>query len=53
MATCLATHPRDLNIMLIGYDGGVITWDMQQNVMAKTFEMSLPPGQSHSMQVAI
>lgn len=45
-ATCLAAHPRDLNIMLIGYEGGVVAWDMQNSVVAKTYEMSLPPGES-------
>ncbi|KAK8849434.1 hypothetical protein IAR55_004766 [Kwoniella newhampshirensis] len=44
MGTCIAMNPRDLNIMLIGYEGGVVAWDMQQNVVAKTFEMTLPPG---------
>lgn len=44
MATCLAMHPRDLNIMLIGYEGGVAAWDFQKNAVAKTFEMTLPPG---------
>ncbi|WWC93095.1 uncharacterized protein L201_008060 [Kwoniella dendrophila CBS 6074] len=44
MATCIAVNPRDLNILLIGYEGGVVAWDMQKNVVAKTFEMTLPPG---------
>ncbi|WRT69409.1 uncharacterized protein IL334_006395 [Kwoniella shivajii] len=44
MATCIAMNPRDLNILLIGYEGGVVAWDMQKNVVAKTFEMTLPPG---------
>lgn len=44
MATCLAMNPRDLNIMLIGYEGGVVAWDFQKNQVAKTFEMFLPPG---------
>lgn len=44
MATCLAINPRDLNIMLIGYEGGVVAWNFQKNVVEKTFEMTLPPG---------
>ncbi|TYJ56810.1 hypothetical protein B9479_002420 [Cryptococcus floricola] len=44
MATCIAMSPRDLNIILIGYEGGVVAWDMQQHAVAKTFEMILPPG---------
>ncbi|OCF77713.1 hypothetical protein I204_01711 [Kwoniella mangroviensis CBS 8886] len=43
-ATCIAMNPRDLNILLIGYEGGVVSWDMQKNEVAKTFEMTLPPG---------
>jgi hypothetical protein len=44
MATCLAMNPRDINIMLIGYEGGVVAWDFRQNQVVKTFEMLLPPG---------
>jgi hypothetical protein len=44
MATCLAINPRDLNIMLIGYEGGVVAWNFQKNAVEKTFEMTLPPG---------
>ncbi|WWD20056.1 hypothetical protein CI109_104529 [Kwoniella shandongensis] len=44
MATCIAINPRDLNILLIGYEGGVVAWDIQKNEVAKTFEMTLPPG---------
>lgn len=36
--------PRDVNIMLIGYEGGVVSWDFQKNTVVKTFEMTLPPG---------
>ena len=42
--TCIAMNPRDLNIMLIGYEGGVIAWDFQKNAATKHFEMILPPG---------
>lgn len=37
-------NPRDLNVMLIGYQGGVIAWDIQKSVVTKNFEMFLPPG---------
>ena len=37
-------NPRDINVMLIGYEGGVVAWDIQKGVVAKTFEMALPPG---------
>ncbi|WVR08305.1 hypothetical protein IAU60_005358 [Kwoniella sp. DSM 27419] len=44
MATCIAMNPRDLNILLLGYEGGVVAWNMQQKAVDKTFEMTLPPG---------
>lgn len=44
MATCLAVNPRDLNIMLIGYEGGVVAYNFQKGEVEKTFEMTLPPG---------
>ncbi len=44
MATALAMNPRDLNILLLGYSGGVVAWDFQQGMVVKTFEMVLPPG---------
>lgn len=43
-ATCLAINPRDLNILLIGYEGGIVAWDFQKGIVAATFEMTLPPG---------
>jgi len=46
MATCLAMNPRDLNILLIGYEGGVVAYNIQKAEVEKTFEMSLPPGES-------
>jgi syntaxin-binding protein 5 len=44
MPTCLAVNPRDLNSMLIGYEGGVVAWDFQKGHVVKTFETVLPPG---------
>ena len=44
-ATCIVSNPRDLNIMLIGYEGGVVAWDVQKATVARTFEMLLPPGE--------
>ncbi|ORY35002.1 lethal giant larvae like, C-terminal-domain-containing protein [Naematelia encephala] len=44
MATCLAMNPRDLNILLIGYEGGVVSWNIQKGAVDRTFEMTLPPG---------
>ncbi|ORX37991.1 lethal giant larvae like, C-terminal-domain-containing protein [Kockovaella imperatae] len=44
MGTCMAMNPRDLNILLIGYEGGVVAWNIQKAVVEKTFEMILPPG---------
>ena len=44
MATCIAMNPRDLNIILIGYEGGVVAWNVQKAAVDKTFEMNLPPG---------
>ncbi|BEI88387.1 uncharacterized protein CcaverHIS019_0111050 [Cutaneotrichosporon cavernicola] len=43
-ATCTAINPRDLNILLIGYEGGVVAYDFQKGETAKTFELTLPPG---------
>lgn len=37
-------NPRDLNIMLIGYEGGVVAWNFQKGIIDKCFEMTLPPG---------
>jgi hypothetical protein len=44
MPTCLAICPRDINIMLIGYEGGIVAYDFRQAMPVKTFEMTLPPG---------
>ncbi|KAK4685038.1 hypothetical protein P7C73_g5117, partial [Tremellales sp. Uapishka_1] len=44
VATCLCINPRDINILLIGYEGGVVAWDFQKAAGVKTFEMTLPPG---------
>lgn len=44
MATCLAMNPRDLNIFLIGYEGGVVAYNVQKAMVEKTFEMTLMPG---------
>ena len=30
--------------MLIGYEGGVVAWNIQKGAVDKTFEMTLPPG---------
>ncbi|CAK9784876.1 unnamed protein product [Cutaneotrichosporon oleaginosum] len=43
-ATCMAMNPRDLNILLIGYEGGVVAYDFQKRETARTFELTLPPG---------
>lgn len=44
MATCIAGNPRDLNIFLIGYEGGVVAYNIQKSAVEKQFEMFLPPG---------
>lgn len=43
-ATSTALNPRDLNILLVGYDGGVVAWDFQKKEAVRTFELVLPPG---------
>ncbi|TXT13308.1 hypothetical protein VHUM_00675 [Vanrija humicola] len=43
-ATAIAINPRDLNILLIGYEGGVVAWNFQKAAVDKVFEMVLPPG---------
>lgn len=44
MATCIAMNPRDLNIILIGYEGGIVAYNVQKATVEKQFEMFLPPG---------
>lgn len=44
MATAIAINPRDLNLVLIGYEGGVVLWDLQKNAADRTFQLILPPG---------
>ena len=44
MATCIAINPRDLNIFLIGYEGGIVAYNVQKAMVEKTFEMTLMPG---------
>jgi hypothetical protein len=51
MATCLAMNPRDLNVLLIGYEGGVVGYNIQKGEVEKTFEMTLPPGELHDLIV--
>jgi len=44
MATAIAVCPRDLNLVLIGYEGGVIVWNIQNIATERTYEFIIPPG---------
>ena len=44
MATCIAMNPRDLNIFLIGYEGGVVAYNVSKACVENRYEMLLPPG---------
>ena len=44
MATAIAVNPRDLNQVLVGYEGGVIIWNIQTAATERTYEFTLPPG---------
>lgn len=44
MATAIAVNPRDLNQVLVGYEGGVIIWNIQTAATERTYELLLPPG---------
>lgn len=41
---CVARNPRDFNSVLVGYEGGVVAWDVKEGMAVKTFEMVLTPG---------
>ncbi|KAI0705856.1 lethal giant larvae like, C-terminal-domain-containing protein [Cytidiella melzeri] len=40
----IVIHPRDLNLLFIGYAGGVILLDLTQRKTVKAYEFFLPPG---------
>ncbi|KAI0705873.1 hypothetical protein BC835DRAFT_1409931 [Cytidiella melzeri] len=40
----IVIHPRDLNLLFIGYVGGVILLDITQRKTVKAYEFFLPPG---------
>lgn len=44
MATAIAVCPRDLNLVLVGYEGGVIVWNIQNSATERTYEFIIPPG---------
>lgn len=44
MCTDIKSHPRDLNHILLGYEGGVVLWDWSNKRAAATYDLLLPPG---------
>jgi WD40 repeat protein len=37
-------HPTNLNLILIGYEGGVVLWNFKDRRIEKAFELCFPPG---------
>ncbi|PCH34194.1 hypothetical protein WOLCODRAFT_113329 [Wolfiporia cocos MD-104 SS10] len=37
-------HPRDLNLLFVAYEGGVILSDLKQRNTVRVYELVLPPG---------
>ncbi|KAM5536030.1 hypothetical protein V8D89_010288 [Ganoderma adspersum] len=40
----IVVHPRDLNLLFIAYEGGVIVADLKDEKPVRTFELTLSPG---------
>ncbi|KAG8909487.1 hypothetical protein FRC01_006904, partial [Tulasnella sp. 417] len=40
----IVTHPRDLNLLFIAYDGGVILWNLSTSHVVHNYQLSLHPG---------
>ncbi|KAH9920224.1 uncharacterized protein BXZ73DRAFT_91957 [Epithele typhae] len=40
----IITHPRDLNLLFIAYEGGIMLVDLKEQKPVRTFELTLPPG---------
>lgn len=44
ICTDLKTHPFDLNLLLIAYEGGVSLWNLATQTCERNFEFVVPPG---------
>ncbi|GAA5943126.1 hypothetical protein JCM10213_006219 [Rhodosporidiobolus nylandii] len=44
VCTSLSTHPLDLNLLLIAYEGGVALWNLATRQVERNWEFVLPPG---------
>ncbi|KAI5898227.1 uncharacterized protein SCHCODRAFT_02566174 [Schizophyllum commune H4-8] len=40
----IAVHPRDLNLLFIAYEGGIILCDLKEQATIRTYELVLRPG---------
>ncbi|KAG8920201.1 hypothetical protein FRC00_010344, partial [Tulasnella sp. 408] len=40
----IVPHPRDLNLVFIAYDGGVILWNLSTSQVVHNYQLSLHPG---------
>lgn len=44
MVVDIKSHPRDLNYILVAYDGGVALWNFSKKAVERTYDLLLPPG---------
>ncbi|KAI0718934.1 lethal giant larvae like, C-terminal-domain-containing protein [Cerioporus squamosus] len=44
MVVDMLIHPRDLNLLFVAYEGGVILLDLKEQRAVRTFTLTLPPG---------
>lgn len=49
MVIDLAIHPRDLNILLVGYERGVVIWNISEQKATSHYSLSLLPGAPGAM----
>ncbi|QRV80121.1 potassium voltage-gated channel family protein [Ceratobasidium sp. AG-Ba] len=49
MVIDLAIHPRDLNLLLIGYERGIVVWNLVDQKPASHYALSLLPGAPGAM----
>jgi syntaxin-binding protein 5 len=44
MVIDLAIHPRDLNLLLIGYERGIVVWNIADQKSSSHYALTLLPG---------
>ncbi|CAE6458729.1 unnamed protein product [Rhizoctonia solani] len=49
MVIDLAIHPRDLNLILVGYERGVVLWNIVEQKVVSHYSLSLLPGAPGAM----